>query len=564
MTRSPGDTPSAVSPLAAALMKPEQLEQLPPCSAGCLAGGDVRGWIAIVEQRHKLGLSDQEAYARAWDLLAAINPFPATMGRICPHPCEANCSRREKDGAVAINALERFMGDWALACQIPLPRLEDQGSRPESIGVIGAGPAGLSFAYQMARRGYHVTVYEKEEKSGGMLYYGIPQYRLPEDVLGSEVNRLLDTGIELKLNTAIGQTISMTDLRERHEILFLGIGAGRGLTLGIPGEDGAGTWTGTEYLSQVNRGKKPELGARVVVIGGGNTAIDAARTARRTGAQVTILYRRTRKEMPAIDAEIDDALTEGVDIEYLTAPVGISRDKGRVRAVLVQRMELGKPDGSGRRTPIAVPDSGYEMPAESVIAAVSQQPDWNGLGELKPHTAWVETAADGEWQDGLWAGGDTLGIGVAGLAIGQGRRAAEAADARLRGLESCTAPRRPTLSSTAVKADFFPEIERVPSERKPAREWLAFPDEEIQGTISEQQFLQEVSRCFSCGDCFGCEQCFMYCNAHGLVRLEHVAPGSYFALSLDLCQACRKCIELCPCGFLSPSQTVLLGGKARV
>jgi len=404
------------------------------------------------------------------------------------------------------------MGDWALAHHIPLPRLEDQGREPASIGVIGAGPAGLSFAYQMARRGYRVTVYEKEEKPGGMLYYGIPQYRLPEDVLASEVNRLLDLGIELKLNSAIGQAISMTDLRERHEILFLGIGAGRGLTLGIPGEDGAGTWTGTEYLSQVNRGRKLELGARVVVIGGGNTAIDAARTARRTGAQVTILYRRTRKEMPAIDAEIDDALTE-------------------------------------------VPDSGFKIPAESVIAAVSQQPDWNGLGELKPQTAWVETAADGEWQDGLWAGGDTLGIGVAGLAIGQGRRAAEAAHARLRGLESWTDPQRPAVSSATVKADFFPEIERVPSERKPAREWLAFPDEEIQGTISEQQFLQEVSRCFSCGDCFGCEQCFMYCSEHGLVRLEQVVPGSYFALNLDLCQACRKCIELCPCGFLSPSGT---------
>ena len=551
MTDVPEGGLTAESALAAAKIRPEQREKLPPCSAGCVSGADIRRWIGVVAQRRNLGLSDDEAYRQAWDIVAAVNPFPATMGRVCPHPCEANCSRNQKDGAVAINALERFLGDWALANQIDLPRLEEPGSRSESIGVIGAGPAGLSFAYQMARRGYPVTIYEMEAKPGGMLQYGIPQYRLPEDVLASEVKRILDLGVELCLNTVVGRDITLTALHHRHEIVFLGIGAGRGLTLGIPGEEGAGTWTGTSFLSRMNQGLPVELGSRVVVVGGGNTAVDAARSARRAGAKVTLLYRRTRQEMPAIDAEVEDALIEGVGIEFLTAPVEIARENGAIRSVVVRRMALGEPDSSGRRAPVPIPGSEYEVMADSVIAAVSQLPDWNGLGELQPKTAWIETGPDGAWGERLWVGGDARGLGVAGLAIGQGRQAAEAAHARLRGLTPQPALPFAPVSSDMVKPDFFAARSPAAPPQRPPGEWLAFPEAELRGTISEEEFLQEVSRCFSCGLCFGCEQCFMYCNAEGLIRLELVTPGRYFALCLDRCQACGKCVDLCPCGFLS-------------
>ena len=268
MTGPARDPAATESVLTASMIHPQRQEKLPPCCGGCLSGGDVRGWIGVVAQRRKLGLSDEDAFREAWNILSAVNPFPATMGRVCPHPCESGCNRTTKDGPVAVNALERFLGDWAIANRVSLPRLEETRSRPESIGVIGAGPAGLSFAYQMARRGYWVTVYEKAAKPGGMLYYGIPQYRLPGEVLESEIERILDLGVELRLGTIIGRDVSVSELRERHAILFLGIGAGRGLKLGVPGEDGPGSWTGTGYLSQVNQGVSVELGQRVVVVGG--------------------------------------------------------------------------------------------------------------------------------------------------------------------------------------------------------------------------------------------------------------------------------------------------------
>lgn len=542
------------SPLAAARIEPLQQEKLAPCCARCAGGVDVRGWIAVVAQCDKLGLARHEAFTRAWNLVTAVNPFPAVLGRICPHPCETECSRSARDRGIAINALERFLGDWGLAQRLPLPRLEAAGSRPESIGVIGSGPAGLSFAYQMARRGYRVTVYEKQPKPGGMLYYGIPEYRLPESVLEAEVRRILDLGVALRPGTAVGRDVPLAALRRRHEVLFLGIGAGRGLALGVPGENGAGTWTGVDYLARVNRGEAVELGCHVAVIGGGNTAIDAARAARRSGARVTVLYRRTRAEMPAIGAEIEEAVAEGVRIEYLTAPVAIVREDRRVRAVVVRCMELGAPDASGRRIPVPVPGSEHELPVDSVVAAVSQQPDWEGLSEVEPAKVWMDSAVDTELASRVWTGGDTRGLGIAGEAVLQGRLAAEAAHGRLQGVVLPAMARPEALRAGAVKPDVYP----APAPVTPPRtgvDWSRDPDAELEDTISEEEFLREASRCFSCGLCYGCEQCFMFCTAGAFVRLPLGSPGAYFGLRRDLCLGCGKCTDLCPCGFLTPIQT---------
>ena len=552
-TAASGERPRAAppTPFSAAMTQPQQLEKLAPCCAGCASGADVRGWIGVVAQHRNLGLSKEQAYSRAWEIIAAVNPFPATMGRICPHPCESQCSRGDKDGAVAINAMERFLGDRALRERQSLPRLEPV-SAPESVGVIGAGPAGLSFAYQMARRGYRVTVYEKEAKPGGMLYYGIPEYRLPGQVLEAEVGRILDLGVELRLETTVGRNISVEEIRRSHGALFLGIGASRGIRLRIPGEDGPGVWTGTEYLSRLNGGKSVDLGGEVVVVGGGNTAVDATRAARRSGARVTMLYRRTRKEMPAIDSEVDDALAEGVDVVFLAAPVEIKRDGPRVRAVVVQRMQLREPDSSGRGSPVPVTGSEYEIPADSVIAAVSQEPDWEGLGMLDPGTVWAKADESGSLGDGLWAGGDVKGAGIAGLAIAQGRQAAEAVHAQLRRLGKREATGAAQVSKRAIKADYYREAKPAVPRKRPAEERLAQPEAQAEETLTEEEFLQEVSRCFSCGSCFGCEHCFTYCNGGGFTRLKEIMPGAYFAFSLDRCESCGKCIELCPCGFLSP------------
>ncbi|MEJ2078068.1 MAG: FAD-dependent oxidoreductase, partial [Acidobacteriota bacterium] len=295
-------------------LRPHMVEKPPPCSIGCPSGNDVRGVLTLIAQREKLGLSLEDAMDRAWKLEVETNPFPAVMGRVCPHPCEDNCNRREKDGAVAINSVERVLGDWGIERKLELEKGSFAG-RQGRIAIVGAGPSGLSCAYQLTRRGYEVTIFEALDHPGGMLRYGIPSYRLPRAILDAEIRRIEDLGVEIRCGTSVGQDISLEDLRRDFDAVFVGIGAHSGKTMGIAGEDGHGVYTGTEFLRHVNSGGDVEVGQRVVVVGGGDTAVDAARvslrlssdvagTSRRMGSDVTILYRRTRTEMPAIDREI--------------------------------------------------------------------------------------------------------------------------------------------------------------------------------------------------------------------------------------------------------------------
>ncbi len=547
--------------------RPERQAKSPPCQAACPGGNDIRGWLGLIAQRAKLGLPLDDAYRQAWEKLAATNPLPATLGRVCPHPCESGCNRQGKDGAVAVNAMERFLGDWAIREKLSLPQLAPT-SKPAAVSVLGAGPAGLSFAYQMARRGHRVRIYDRFPEAGGMLRYGIPKYRLPKEVLAAETQRILDLCADVRLGTDVGRDLSVAELRNSCDILFLGVGAAKGKGLGVPGENGPGVWSGVDYLNARNRGQDVDLGARVVVVGGGDTAIDAARMARRNGAEVTILYRRTRAEMPAVDEEIEDALREGVRIEFLAAPVAVRRDGDALRALRVQRMELGEPDSSGRRRPVPVPNSEFDVPADAVIAAISQEPDWSGLDELRPRgplpdgslpTAksdtlpldWVQLDDVGGIADGMWGGGDAAGLSIAVLAVFHGRRAAESAHSRFTGEPLPARSPAPFVGPDEVDRDAYPDRVRATSPRRPETEWLARPDAEITGTISETEFLGESSRCYSCGLCFGCERCWMFCNPQGYTRLQEVAPGAYYALALDQCEGCGKCIELCPCGFIA-------------
>jgi len=528
---------------------PQQLQKAPPCRTNCPSGTDVRGWVTTIAQRKAMGLSDAEAFGRAWRNIVDVNPFPAVMGRVCPHPCESGCNRIGKDEAVSVNQMERFIGDWGLRADLPLQRLETD-AKPESIGVVGAGPAGLSFAYQMARRGYAVTVYERYPKAGGMLRYGIPVYRLPEAVVDAEIQRILDLGVELKLDTRIGREISIEELEARHDIIFLGIGAHQGRLLGVRGETGAGVLTATEYLSRVNRGEAVPLGRSVAVIGGGNSAIDAARAARRGGAEVAILYRRTRVEMPAISSEVEEALEEGIRIEFLMAPVEIIRSGETLKSLVVQRMELGLLDGSGRRHPVPVAGSEHRYDVDSVIAAISQEPDWSDLEHYRFDGGDSRAGPSGEIARRVWAGGDVLSPGLASSAIANSRKAAEAVHARLRGLPERVCEQPDPVKIGPVKIDYYAEKPRLQSATRPVPERLKESEAEIHLGISQEQFLEEVERCLSCGQCFGCEQCWMYCAHTCFTRLENGKPGVYFAMSLDECKACGKCIDICPCGYL--------------
>jgi NADPH-dependent glutamate synthase beta subunit-like oxidoreductase/NAD-dependent dihydropyrimidine dehydrogenase PreA subunit len=529
-----------------------QLDKLPPCQAQCPNSGDVRGWLGVIAQHDKNGLTLDEAYDEAWRMIAERNPLPATIGRICPHPCEDLCSRRDKDGAVSINAMERFLGDWGLSRSLPLPRIAS-AAHPESIGVIGSGPASLSFAYQMARRGYGVTIYEQRDRPGGMLRYAIPDYRLPRDVLDSEVQRILDLDITLISGSDVGNTIGLDELRDRHRLVFLGLGAQAARELGIPGEQGPGVIAGIDYLRQRKEHTESLCDKQVIVVGGGNTAIDAARSAKRDGADVVLLYRRSEQEMPAIESEVEDARREGIEFRFLAAPVRIVRHDGAIRSVEVQTMRLGAKDESGRRRPEPVRGKLQELPADTVIVAVAQAPDWHGIDAVAGAGSWLRTAADGKLDMNIWAGGDDRGPGIASGAIAQGRLAAESAHAELRGepppaLEDTRNP----VSTGMVKTDYYADQARTASARRPVDEWLRDPEAEIDQTLTYEQACAEAARCMSCGLCFDCRQCFMYCNQSGFTRIEETRPGHYFAMALDACEGCGKCIELCPCGYLEP------------
>jgi len=552
---------SGASQLSA--LRPVQLEKLPPCIEHCPSGNDIRGWLMTIALREKLGMSLEEAYTKAWLMEVETNPFPSIMGRVCPHPCESHCNRKEKDGAVAINSVERCIGDWGVAQNLPLPRLDVGGPFPEKIAVVGAGPAGLSCAYQLARRGYRVTVFEALGKPGGMLRYGIPQYRLPRQVIDAEVKKIEELGVEIRCGVKVGRDISFEELRREYQAIFVGIGAHQGKSLGVPGEEGPGVWTGTDFLNQVNSGKRVEVGGNVVVIGGGDTAIDAARVSKRVtmdsaglskrmGAEVTILYRRTRAEMPAIEREIEEALEEGIKIEYLAAPAEILRNPdGSVRAMVVQRMQLGEPDESGRRRPVPIPGDTYELPVETIITAVSQEPDVAALGSPELGSKWLSSDAWGRTGiDGVWTGGDSIGLGLATISIGQGRKAAEAMHAWLRGLELKEPPARPKVGPERIKMDWYkPKPRSVRTVLSP-EERLARPMDEIDLGITAEQALEEVTRCFSCGKCFGCENCWMYCQNSCFTKMSDPHYGEFYKVKLEVCDGCKKCAEECPCGFL--------------
>jgi NADPH-dependent glutamate synthase beta subunit-like oxidoreductase/Pyruvate/2-oxoacid:ferredoxin oxidoreductase delta subunit len=544
-------------------LRPKYGEKNPPCRISCPSGNDIRGWLTVIAQREKTGLSLEKASDQAWYIEVETNPFPAVMGRICPHPCETDCNRKEKDGAVAINSVERHLGDWGIERKLELPKLDEGGLYEEKVAVIGAGPSGLSCAYQLARRGYKVTVFESFEKPGGMLRYGIPEYRLPREVLDAEIHKILDLGVELRCGTTIGEDITLEDLRRDYSAVFVGIGAHKGRTMGIPGEDGPGVYTGTDFLNKVNSGKEPEVGQKVVIVGGGDTAIDAARVSlrlssdtaevsRRMGADVTVLYRRTKNEMPAIEREIEEALEEGIQFEFLAAPAKIERDEsGRISSLILQRMELGEPDDSGRRRPVPIEGNVQEIKADTVVMAVSQEPDWSTLGAIQAKGSWLDVDGWGRTSiDNVWSGGDTLRLGLATISIGQGRKAAECIHAELRGRQPQEPKALPQIGPDRLKLDWYPAKERAERKILSAEERLAKPKEEVDLGIPPEAAVEETSRCFSCGLCFGCENCWMYCQNTCFKKQPEVKPGSYYYMDLAICDGCKKCWEECPCGYI--------------
>jgi NADPH-dependent glutamate synthase beta subunit-like oxidoreductase len=529
-------------------LRPQRVTKASPCATACLAGTDVRGVLALLGQRAKLGLTDDEAFTRAWQLVVATNPFPATTGRICPHRCEEGCNRQPKDGAVSVGAIERFLGDWALARGLPLPDCPKDPIFPEKIAIIGAGPAGLSCAYQLARRGYASTIFEGMPEPGGMFRYGIPPYRLPQRVIQAEIRRILDLGVELHTNTRIGRDVSLEDLRRDFAAVFVAPGAGASRQ-SMPGVEGEGVYQGIDFLRDVARGQPPQLGPNIIVVGGGNTAIDVARTcARLSGgkANITLLRRRN----PSLGEELKEAMDEGVRVELRGTVSQVIRDaSGKMERVVAEYLSLEAKDAAGNPTLMPIPESAFELPADAIIVALGQKPSMASLVQGDPRC--LEAGENGKTHlSGVWRGGDAVTPTLAAVVISQGRIVAISIDAELRGRRFPQTAKLPELLPKRLMLDWYPPQERLERKLAPVPERLSGLQHEVELGHQGDEILAEAGRCLSCGSCFGCENCWMYCTPGCMKRLPEVSPGHYFSISMGTCDGCNKCAEQCPCGCL--------------
>ena len=392
-------------------------------------------------------------------------------------------------------------------------------------------------------------MFEAFSKPGGMLRYGIPDYRLPPDVLDKEIKRIEDLGVEIKCNQIVGKDILYEDLQKNYNAIFVGIGAHKGKLLGVPNEDANNVFTGTEFLNKINSGETIEVGDKVLIVGGGDTAIDAARVSRRLGADVTIVYRRTRKEMPAIEEEIVGAEEEGVKLEFLAAPVEFEKDGDKIIKMKCQKMELGEPDSSGRRRPVPIQDSFFSLDATTVIAAISQEPDFDGLENLHEGKDWIKVDENSVTKiPDTYAGGDALDLGLATIAIFQGRKAAETIHYKFRNIQPEKEQKPPVITHDKIILNYYESKIRSEPFKLSPEERLENLNSEITSTLTEEQAIEEAKRCMSCASCFDCGTCWSYCQDQAIVK--PVVKYQQYKFKLDICNGCKKCAENCPCGYI--------------
>jgi NADPH-dependent glutamate synthase beta subunit-like oxidoreductase len=512
--------------------RPVYVHRLPPCNNACPAGENVQEWLYRAEE-------GGEGYESAWRKLMEDNPFPAVMGRVCYHPCETVCNRAQLDEAVGINAVERFLGDEALEkgwqVEVEAP---PSGKR---VLVVGAGPSGLSAAYHLARLGHEVTIPDAGPKPGGMMRYGIPTYRLPRAVLDAEIQRILDLGVTLEPGTKV-ENVPKAMEEEGFDAVFLAVGAHIGKRAYIPAGEAARILDAVAVLRSMEGESKPLLGRRVAVYGGGNTAMDVARTAKRLGAEdAVVVYRRTRERMPAHDFEVEEAEEEGVLMKWLST---VKRaDQG---VLLLEKMEL---DETGFPQPTGEFE---ELAADSLVLALGQEADLSlleGLSGLEVEDGVVQVGPDlMTGHPGIFAGGDmvpaerTVTVGV-----GHGKKAARQIDAWLRSQTNGAVVKHDLAEFASLNTWYYSDAPRaLQPTLELARRRSTF--EEVVNGLGESTALFEARRCLSCGNCFSCDNCFGVCPDNAVRKLGD--PDEPYAFDLDYCKGCGICAIECPCGAI--------------
>ncbi len=506
---------------------PVHRDQLPPCNYNCPAGEDIRGYMELVKDKK---------IKEAFELLTQANPLPAVCGRVCYHPCQADCNRQGFDLSIRIRLIEKFLGDWAIDNKASPPVSKKTSKK---IAVIGAGPAGLAAAYYLRREGLSVTIYDENQLPGGILHYGIPSYRLAKEVLAAELSRIL-RGIELKSNMRLGSDVDAGHLLE-YDAVFLATGAHLSKRMNIEGEDLPGVEAGLDFLKEVNSDARIDLkDKKVVVVGGGNTACDVARTAYRLGGDVSLVYRRTEKEMPAFADEIEDLKSEPVKTEFLAAPLRIEKNDDGTLKIVFSRMRLGEPDETGRARPLPIEGSDFYLQADKVYSAIGEDPDLSFFPEVRVERKDIFdfSGVDRRLSNKLFVGGDILpNPRTVPHAVGSGRLAALKISAFLKG-EIFKKP------SDIVEIAGPDDINNAYFTCINAKKWEK--NIIVDGRIPDTDAaVKEASRCFSCGVCNKCDNCYNFCPDMAVIKTE-----SGYHVSLDYCKGCGICAEECPRGSL--------------